>query len=114
MVIGHLYPIFHGFRGGKGILSGLFTAFMVDWRVALIILAVFAIAYFLTWYVSLGSVLAAAAFAVSFAVLHYNNLVVLICGVFMGVLAVFMHRQNLVRLVKGQERKTNLFKKNKE
>ncbi|MBR5529555.1 MAG: glycerol-3-phosphate acyltransferase [Oscillospiraceae bacterium] len=114
VMLGHVFPVFLGFRGGKGILSGLFIALMVDWRVAVIILAVFAVAYLITWYVSLGSVLAATAFAVAFAFLHYNNPIVLACGIFMGALAVFMHRQNIVRLVKGQERRTNLFKKDKE
>ena len=114
VIIGHAFPVFLKFRGGKGILSGLFVAIVVDWRIALLILAVFAIAYFITWYVSLGSVLAAITFSIGFAVLHTDNLVVLICGVFTGLLATFMHRQNIVRLVKGQERKTNLFKKDKE
>ena len=87
---------------------------MTDWRIAVIILAVFAITYFATQYVSLGSVLAAIAFGISFAALHLDNPVVMISGVFMGALATFMHRENIVRLVKGQERKTNLFKKDKE
>ena len=110
VLLGHTFPVFLGFRGGKGILSGLFVAVMVDWRIALLILVVFAIAYLITWYVSLGSVLAAAAFAVGFVIFHHNNLPVMLCGIFMGALAVFMHRENIVRLVKGQERKTNLFK----
>ena len=114
VIVGHAFPVFLKFRGGKGILSGLFVAIVVDWRIALLILAVFAIAYFITWYVSLGSVLAAITFSIGFAVLHTDNLTVLICGVFTGLLATFMHRQNIVRLVKGHERKTNLFKKDKE
>ena len=114
VIVGHAFPVFLKFRGGKGILSGLFVAVVVDWRIALLILAVFAVAYLITWYVSLGSVLAAITFSIGFAVLHGDNLIVLICGVFTGLLATFMHRQNIVRLVKGQERKTNLFKKDKE
>ena len=114
VMLGHVFPVFYGFHGGKGILSGLFIALMTDWRIAVIILAVFAIAYFATQYVSLGSVLAAIAFGISFAALHLDNPVVMISGVFMGALATFMHRENIVRLIKGQERKTNLFKKDKE
>ena len=114
VMLGHVLPVFLNFRGGKGILSGLFIAIVVDWRVALMILAVFALAYLSTRYVSLGSVLAAITFGVSFAVLHNDNLTVMLCGIFMSALATFMHRQNIVRLLKGEERKTDLFKKDKE
>ncbi len=111
VMLGHVFPVFLGFRGGKGILSGFFVALITDYRVALIILTVFAAFYLLTRYVSLGSVLAAIAFGVSFAVLHYNEPVVMVCGIFMCLLATFMHRQNILRLIKGEERKTDLFKK---
>ena len=111
VMLGHIFPVFLGFHGGKGILSGFFVALMVDWRIAALILGVFAAAYLLTRYVSLGSVLAAAGFSAGFCIFHHDNLTVLLCGVFMGLLAIFMHRQNIARLMKGEERKTNLFKK---
>lgn len=111
VMLGHVFPVFLNFRGGKGILSGFFIALMVDYRVALLILAVFAVAYLATGYVSLGSVLASAAFGICFALLHCNNPVIMGCGIFMSVLAILMHGQNIVRLLKGEERKTNLFKK---
>lgn len=114
VMLGHAFPILLGFRGGKGILSGLFIALTVDWRIAVIILTVFLMAYLLTQYVSLGSVLAAVAFAVSFGVLHWGNWPVAGCGILMGCLAVFMHRDNIRRLLKGQERRTNLFGRGKK
>lgn len=111
VMLGHTLPAFLGFKGGKGILSGFFVAITVDWRVALIILGVFAIVYFATQYVSLGSVLAAVAFGVGFVIFHHDNMIVMLCGVFMAALATFMHRENIKRLLKKQERKTNLFGK---
>ena len=111
VMLGHAFPALLGFRGGKGILSGFFVALTIDWRISLIILAVFAIAYGCTLFVSLGSVLASATFSICFALFHHDNLMVMICGIVMGVLAIFMHRSNIVRLVTGKERKTNLFKK---
>ena len=114
VMLGHDFPAPLGFRGGKGILSGLFIAIVVDWRIALLILTVFAAVYLLTQYVSLGSVLAAAAFVIGFTVFHYADLTVMLCGIFMGLLTIFMHRANIVRLLKGEERKTNLFRKGKK
>ena len=111
VLLGHMLPVFYGFRGGKGILTGLFVALVLDWRVALLILVVFAVVYFSTRYVSLSSVLASLAFAVGFVVFHSNELIVMVCGVLMGAMAIFMHRSNIARLMKGEETKTDLFKK---
>lgn len=114
LMVGHDFPALLGFKGGKGILSGWFVAWCVDWRIGLLIAIVFFTSYLLTMYVSLGSVLAALTFGVGFAIFHYDNPVVLICGVVMSLLTVFMHRGNIVRLLKGEERRTNLFGKGKK
>lgn len=111
VILGHVFPALQGFRGGKGILSGWFVAWSCDWRIALAITVVFFAAYLLTQYVSLGSVLAALTFAAGFAVFYHNDPPIMLGGIFIGLLTVFMHRSNILRLVKGEERKTNLFKK---
>ena len=111
VMLGHDFPALQGFRGGKGILSGWFIAFCIDWRIGLMIGVVFFGAYLLTKYVSLGSVLAAATFGISFVIFHSDNLLVAIGGVFMAALTLYQHRGNISRLLKGQERKTDLFRK---
>ena len=113
-MLGHDFPALMGFRGGKGILSGWFIAFMIDWRVGVLIAVVFFAAYLSTMYVSLGSVLAAAAFGIGFAVLYPRDILVLLGTSFMSLLTLFQHRANIVRLIKGQERKTNLLAKGKK
>ena len=110
VMLGHTFPAMLAFKGGKGILSGFCVAMTLDWRIGLMILGFFLVFYLTTQYVSLGSVMGAAGFAIAFPVFYSDNLPVAIIGFFMGALAVYMHRGNIVRLVKGEERKTNLFK----
>ena len=114
VMLGHDFPALQGFRGGKGILSGWFVAFMIDWRIGALIGIVFFSAYLLTQYVSLGSVLAAATFGIGFAVFHHDRVLVMLGGIFMAALTLYQHRGNIVRLVKGEERKTNLLQKGKK
>lgn len=114
VMVGHIFPVLLGFRGGKGILSGLFIALTVDWRVGLLIMAIFFTVYFLTRYVSLSSVLAAVAFGIGFCLFHLDSITVIVCGLLMMTLTIFMHRSNLQRLFTGKETKTDLFAKRKK
>ena len=111
--LGHDFPALLGFRGGKGILCGFTVALMLDWRVALILLAVFAVVFALTHYVSLSSILAAAGFCVAFCIYHWDSPWVAAGGVFLGVLAIVMHKANIVRLLNGTENKFSIRKKEK-
>ena len=110
VMVGHAFPALLGFRGGKGILSGLFIGISVDWRIAVLALAVFLGIYFATRYVSLGSILGAITLSFGFVLFYFDNLFVMLCGILMGSLAVFMHRTNIIRLLQGNERKTHLFR----
>lgn len=115
VILGHDFPALLGFKGGKGILSGVTVALMLDWRIGLFVFGIFLVAYAISKYVSLGSVLSAGAFGPIYAVVHWGEGWFPICvGFAMSALIVWMHRGNIVRLVKGEERKTNLLGKGKK
>lgn len=112
VILGHDFPALLGFKGGKGILSGVTVALMLDWRIGLFVFGIFLVAYFLTHYVSLGSVLSSGSFGFIYAWVHWGEKCFpILVGFFLSALIVWMHRSNIVRLVKGEERKTNLFGK---
>ena len=115
VILGHDFPALLGFKGGKGILSGVTVALMLDWRIGLTVFGIFLVAYAITKYVSLGSVLSAGAFGPIYAVAHWGEGWFPICvGFALSALIVWMHRGNIVRLMRGEERKTNLFGKGKK
>lgn len=114
VLLGHIFPALLGFKGGKGILSGFTIALMVDWRIGLLIFLTFAVAYGLTQYVSLGSVLAAAMFGVGFILFYRQQPVMMWTALLLAALVIFMHRSNIQRLLRGEERKTNLFGKGRK
>ena len=115
VLMGHIFPALLGFKGGKGILSGVTVALMLDWRLGLLVFGIFLAAYMITHYVSLGSVLSAGSFGPLYALVHPDaGFVPIAVGFFLSALIVWMHRANIVRLLKGQERKTNLLGKGKQ
>ena len=112
--LGHDFPALLGFKGGKGILCGFASSFVLDWRVALVTFAVFAIVYLLTKYVSLSSVLGAATLGTSYAIWHWGHPWAVAGCSAMCLLAIWQHRENIKRLLSGTEAKTDFFKKGKK
>ena len=113
VILGHDFPALLGFKGGKGILSGVTVALMMDWRLGLLVFSIFLIAYLLTHYVSLGSVLSSGSFGFFYAWVHPERPFPILVGFFLSGLIVWMHRANIGRLIRGEERKTNLLSKGK-
>ena len=113
VILGHDFPALLGFKGGKGILSGVTVALMMDWKLGLLVFGIFLIAYFLTHYVSLGSILSSGSFGFFYAWCHPGKIFPIFVGFFLGAVIVWMHRANIGRLIRGEESKTNLFSKGK-
>ena len=109
VVLGHMYPVFHQMRGGKGILTAWGSMLFFDWRLFLIVITIFIVAVALTRYVSLGSVLAAAFFPLGVLLARHGSLCFIISLVAAGFV-IFKHRGNIVRLLNHTESKLE-FKK---
>ena len=111
-LLGHIFPVFAAFRGGKGIATLLGIVFAVMWEAALIAVLLFLLVLIISKYVSLGSMLAGLAFPVLIIFVFEEQASSL--KVFSGVIAVLVlvtHQKNITRLAQGVENKTYLFKK---
>lgn len=109
-IIGHIWPAFFGFKGGKGVLTTLAVLLMFDWQIALGLLVVFIIILLLTKYVSLGSIIAAFLFPIAAAVLGRGTQTMIFSGI-IAVLVIFKHHKNISRLLSGTESKFSLSSK---
>ncbi len=103
--LGHMFPVFFGLRGGKGILSGGVLVLLLDWRVALIAWGLFAVLWLTTRYVSLGSVAATASMPVSVFLLMGHNWLYTVLSAAVAALVIWCHRGNIRRLLTGTEKK---------
>lgn len=101
-LVGHCFPVYYNFRGGKGVSVGAAVALAIDWRVFLSVVLVFALAAFLSKKVSLGSVCAAVTISIA-SLIFQVSAARLILAVFGMLLVVFQHRENIKRLINGTE-----------
>ncbi len=111
-ITGHNWPIYFGFRGGKGALTSITVLFFSDYRIALILIALFLAIVALTRYVSLGSMVAAVLLPI-LGLIFQNGFEFLLFALILTLMLVYRHRTNIVRLLKGEESKLNLKKTTK-
>lgn len=110
-IVGHCFPVYYGFKGGKGVLAAISGIFVLDWRIACILLGIFIVLVAITKYVSLGSIAASCCFCIAAALFGYFSdndpawIVNTVIAAFCGGLIVFRHRANIGRLIAHNEKK---------
>ena len=103
-ILGHDYPFYLGFKGGKGVLVGAVMLAFFDWRVFVIAFALFILSVVLTKWISLGSILGAVSFPIT-TWLFYRDPVLTAMAFGMAAAVIFMHRSNIGRILHGTENK---------
>ena len=104
-IIGHCFPVFFKFRGGKGVSVAATIAAFLGWEVLAISLGLFIVMVLLTRIVSLSSMLAAVCLFTTTLIFYGDNTYKIILAAVTMVLIIFMHRENIKRIIKGEEKK---------
>ncbi|MBR6044113.1 MAG: glycerol-3-phosphate 1-O-acyltransferase PlsY [Ruminococcus sp.] len=109
-MLGHCFPVWYGFKGGKAFMTGFGTIWFVDWRMTLIAMAVFLTLLFTIKYMSLSSCISAAICPIILAIIGTESYWVLIIAIMAALLVIARHRENFKKLMNGTESKFSLGK----
>ena len=104
-VLGHNFPLYFNFKGGKGILVSVTAYFFANWQISLVIAIISIAIMAITKYVSLGSVVGAVLFIIAAIVFETNNISYIIFTIILSSIAIYRHRENIKRLINGTESK---------
>jgi glycerol-3-phosphate acyltransferase PlsY len=110
-VVGHIFPVWAGFKGGKGVATLLGMAVAIQPLVAICCIGVFLLVLYLTRFVSLSSILAGVAFMVLILfIFNEKETLYRIFAVMVALMVVLTHQKNIGRILKGTESKVPIFK----
>lgn len=113
-VLGHIFPIFASFKGGKGVATLLGIVLAIVPIPAAISMAIFTVTLFLSRYVSLSSLVAGISFPILVIVVFQTSTTsLMLFSVIVAVLLLLTHQKNIERLIRKEENKANLFRKKK-
>lgn len=111
-ILGHMFPLFAGFKGGKGVATSLGIVVGLHPLAAGICIILFLVVFIISQFVSLGAICAAIAFPIAIRLLPgFDSETLFIFSVILSLAVIAAHRKNIGRLFKGNENKMNLFKK---
>lgn len=111
-LVGHIFPVFAGFRGGKGVATILGIVMCILPLSCCVALGIFLIVLFSSRMVSLSSMLAGAAFPfILYFIFHNTNPILTTFSIVVALLLIVTHRKNIIRIVKRQESKINFISK---
>lgn len=110
-VLGHVFPLFANFKGGKGVATSLGIILGIHPLTAAVCLVFFLVVFVTFSYVSLGAIIAAISFPIILILVwEVSNVALIIFSIVLSLAVVFTHHKNIKRLLKGEESKMNLFK----
>ena len=104
-MLGHCFPVWYGFKGGKAFMTGFGTIWFVDWRMALIAMVLFIVLLLLIKYMSVASCISSVACPVILSIFGAESIVVLIISAASALLVVIRHKENFKKLAQGTESK---------
>ncbi len=105
VMLGHVFPIFFGFKGGKGIMTSIAVVFTLSPVIGAILVVTFVIIVALFNYISLASVISSVCYPILVLVFFWGNIPFFVSALIMAAIAVLKHKSNIARLLNGNEAK---------
>jgi glycerol-3-phosphate acyltransferase PlsY len=111
-VLGHVFPVFAQFKGGKGVATSLGVIIGIHPEAAGVCFLIFSIVFIVSNYVSLGAICAAISFPLALVyIFGVTNIGLILFSIILGGSVIMAHKKNILRLLKGEESKMRFFKK---
>ena len=112
-ILGHAFPCYYKFKGGKGVVVTAATIAVIDWRIFLVLLGIFILVVAFSKYISLGSVCGMLVFPLLVQVWDRGLSINVLLSCLISALVIFLHRGNITRIYNGTESKLSLSKTDK-